>query len=105
MVEGDGPLDHAQQRLSTLPVEAVTAAGVVADRDPGSGSQLLDRLDEVAALGVAQERDRVPGRLAAEAVVEALFGVDRERRRTSRYETGTGRRNVSRPASAACAPR
>ena len=81
MVEGDRPLHDAEQRLAPFAVELVLAAGVVADRDPGPCRQSLHGFDEVAALDAAEERDRVAGGLAAEAVVEALLGVDRERRR------------------------
>ncbi len=79
MVEGNRPLHDAEQGLAPFAVGLVLAARVVADRDPGSCRQALYCFDEVAALDVAQEGDRVPGDLTPEAVVEAFFGVDRER--------------------------
>ena len=56
------------------------AVVVVAQRDPGPLGEPLDRLDEVEVLDLAHERDRVARALAAEAVVHAERGVDRERR-------------------------
>ena len=81
VVERDGPLHDAKQRLTPFSVGLVVAAGVVAYCDPAACCQALHGLDEVAALHIAQERDRVPGDLAPEAVVEAFLGVDRERSR------------------------
>jgi len=40
----------------------------------------LDRLYEVEMLDLAHEGDRVAALLTAEAVPDALFGTDRERR-------------------------
>ena len=54
---------------------------VVAELDAGPAGQALDRLGEVEVLDLPHEGDDVALRLAAEAVVEALLGVDRERRR------------------------
>ena len=45
---------------------------------PGLAGQFLDRVHERQAARVGQEADRVAMRAAAEAMVEALFVVDRE---------------------------
>ena len=46
-------------------------------REPG---QIRDRVREFEALGLPDERDRVPLRAAAEAVIETLVGMHVERR-------------------------
>ena len=51
------------------------------DRNPEPLCEPLDGADEVEVLRLADERDDVPALPAAEAVVELLDRVDRERRR------------------------
>ena len=55
--------------------------GVLADGDPGLVGQAAHRIDEVEVLDGPDEADGVALGLAPEAVVEALLGVDAERRR------------------------
>ena len=76
-------LDRGADRLvQPLPLATVLrrAHGVVPQGDPGLDREALDRLGEVETLDLADERDRVAALLAAEAVVEAELGVDREAR-------------------------
>ena len=73
---------------------------VVAESDPGAGSQGFDRRDEVEVLGLAEEADGVAASLATEAVVAAELGVDRERTRLFASGTGTGRPSGCRPGAA-----
>jgi hypothetical protein len=47
--------------------------------DPSPIGQHPQGLDEVNVLDLTNERELVPRRPTSEAVVEALFGVDRER--------------------------
>ena len=70
--------------------------GVLVDDDARPVGQEPDRVDEVEVLGRPDESDRVARRLAAEAVVEALLGVDAERRRLLLVE-----RAETRPAPTA----
>ena len=55
--------------------------GVLVDGDAGLVGQPAHGVDEVEVLDGPDEGDGVALGLAAEAVVEALFGVDAERRR------------------------
>jgi len=77
--ELDRRLHGVLERLLTAPLS--TGGVVVAQLDPGPGRQRLHRSDEVEVLDLPDERDRVTRRLATEAEIEALLGVDRERRR------------------------
>ena len=77
-----------------------TALVVVAQRDARARREPLDRVDEVEVLDLADERDRVAARLAAEAVVHAGLGVDRERRRLLGVERAEADEAAARPASA-----
>ena len=54
---------------------------LVLELDVEAVGEPLDRADEVEPLGLADERDRVAADPAAEAVVRAAVGRDRERRR------------------------
>ena len=77
------PVDRRRHGLAQLaPRLAAVALGLVgvAEGDAGLGGQQLDRAGEVEVLDVADERDHVALGLAAEAVEDALLGVDRERR-------------------------
>ncbi len=65
------------------------------DRDAETLGEPLDGADEVQALGLAYERDDVASLPAAEAVVELLDRVDRERRSLLLVERAPAR--VTRP--------
>src|SRR5262249_19580941 len=79
VVERDGGTDDLAEALLALAVLPDVGV-VVAERDAGARRQTLDGLDEVQLLGLANERDRVAALLAAEAVPDQQFGIDRERR-------------------------
>ena len=66
----------SERRLWSRPASCVLVQG-----DAGPVGQQAHRVDEVEVLHGAHEGDGVARRLAAEAVVEALLGVDAERRR------------------------
>ena len=68
-------VDQAGALLAAL---ALVLVGVAQD-DAGLAGQELDGADEVEVLDLAHERDDVALGPAAEAVVDVLLGVDRER--------------------------
>ena len=55
--------------------------GVVVDGEPGAGGKALDGVGEVEVLDLLHEADGVASGPAAEAVIQSLLAVDRERRR------------------------
>ena len=78
MVPDDGPLQGVEQvgpPLAVLPGLRVLVQG-----DPGPVGQESYGVDEVEMFGGPDECDGIARGLAAEAVVEALLGVDAERR-------------------------
>ena len=78
---------------------------VLVQRDAGPVGQQAHGVDEVEVLHGAHEGDGVAGLLAAEAVVEALLGVDAERRRLLGVERAEPAPAPARPSSsAACSP-
>ena len=82
LVERGGLLEQRVEPVAPLPVGVGLRRGlVVLERDVEALGEELDGADEVELLGLAHERDRVAARAAAEAVVDALLGVDREARR------------------------
>ena len=80
-VEGGRLREQLDQPLALAPALVVAPAGVVLQLDSVAVGELLDGVAEVEALLLLQEREDVAARLAAEAVVELLDRVDRERRR------------------------
>jgi hypothetical protein len=76
------PLRCGGHRLDQHPPALALAAlpsVVVAEGDPGTTGEVLDRTDEVEVQHLPHERDGVALRLAPEAVVEAELVVHRER--------------------------
>jgi hypothetical protein len=86
--------------LGLLLVFASAARVAVVQGDPGLGGQAFHCLDEVQLVDLAHEGDDVALGAAAEAVVEALLGVEGERRRLLGVE-----RAQSGPAGADLAQR
>ena len=82
----DGALHGVAERRRTLGRRAGMLGRVVAESDPGAGSQGFDRRYEVEVLGLTEEADGVAVSLATEAVIPAELGVDRERTRLFRVE-------------------
>ena len=81
-VEARGALEQREQALA--PAAALLGARVLVlalELHAVALGEELHGLGEVERLGVAHERDRVALGLAAEAVVELVLAVDRERRR------------------------
>ena len=77
------PLHGGGHRLDQMcPSLSIARGGraVVAQLDARAPGEALDRLREVEVLDLAHERDDIAAGLATEAVVEALLGVDGERR-------------------------
>ena len=72
-----GLLHGVEEHLAALTVP--TRRGVLADGDAGLVGQAADGVDEVEVLDGPHETDGVALGLAAEAVVEAVLGVDAER--------------------------
>ena len=72
-----GPFHGVEQLGAALAVLA--QLGVLVERHPGPVGQQADGIDEVQVLGGPDEGDGITRGLAAEAVVEALLGVDAER--------------------------
>ena len=79
-VEGDRFADRVVQPLLALALLRERRV-VVTERDPGARRESFDGFGEVEVLDLADERDRVAALLAAEAVEDAHFRIDRERRR------------------------
>ena len=79
MVPGDGAL-HGVEQLGA-PLVVASGLGVLVQRDPGPVGEEAHGVDEVEVVHGAHEGDGVARRVAAEAVVEALLGVDAERGR------------------------
>ena len=77
------PLDGALHGVEQLGPALVVAPHllVLVQRDAGPVGQEADRVHEVEVVHGPHEGDGVTGLLAAEAVVEALFGIDAEGRR------------------------
>ncbi len=73
-------LDDLGVLLTTVAAAPLILVGV-SQRDAGLGRQELHRASEVQSLDFADEVDDVPRHLTPEAVVDALFGIDRERGR------------------------
>src|SRR6266511_2068507 len=99
LVERGGCVEEFEQAF------AVAATGVllrrrllVLDLDVEAVGKPLDRAGEVKLLRVAHERDQVPLRAAAEAVVELVRRVDREARRPFLVERATA--EIARPGLA-----
>ena len=78
MVPGHGPLHGLEQTGPALAVPP--RLGVLVQGYPGPIGQEADGVDEIEVLHLPHEGDGVPRGLAAEAVVEALLGVDAEGR-------------------------
>ena len=82
LVERGRLVEQRVEPVAPAPSRVVGRARVLVLRlDVEAVGEPLDRAGEVEALRVADERDRVAARAAAEAVVEALHRVDREARR------------------------
>ena len=79
VVEVDRGGDGLVQPIAALAILRVRGV-VVAELNARSRREPFDGADEVEMLDLAHERDRIAARRAAEAVVEALFLIDRERR-------------------------
>ena len=98
MVPGHGPL-HGVEQLG--PALAVLAdLGVLVQHHAGPVGQQPHGIDEVEVLGVPDEGDGITRGLAAEAVVEALLGVDAERGALLGVERAQAGPAPARPASA-----
>ena len=80
VVESDGCGRGLDEAVAALPVLG-DGGVVVAEGDAGLGRQPLDGGGEVEVLDLPDEADGVAAGAAAEAVVQAELGVDRERRR------------------------
>ena len=78
MVEVHGPPDVIGMFLAAVAAPALVAVRVP-QSDPDLAGQKLDGPGEVQPLGFAGEVNGVAFGLTAEAVVDALFGVHRER--------------------------
>ena len=81
------------RRLRSLP-----GLGVLVQGHPGPVGQEPHGVDEVEVLGGPDEGDGVARGLAAEAVVEALLGVDAERGALLGVERAQARSSGGRPA-------
>jgi hypothetical protein len=82
LVVDAGLLEELEQALAALAVGVGPAAGLfVVELHAETVGQRLDRLGEVEVLLLFDEREQVAALAAAEAVVELLARVDRERRR------------------------
>ena len=77
MVPDDGPL-HGVEQIGP-PFAVLAGLGVLVQGDARPIGQEPYGVDEVQVLGGPHERDGVTRGLAAEAVVEALLGIDAER--------------------------
>src|SRR5256886_16180600 len=89
---------RVEHRVEALPVPALRVllgrSLLILERNVEPLREPLNRSDEVDALGLLDERDRVAAALAAEAVVGAFLGTDGERRRplvVERAEPGEAR--------------
>src|SRR5581483_9397016 len=78
-------LHGVEEAVALLPVTALGGV-VVAQLDAGLAGQALDGLHEVEVIDLPHELDDVARRLAPEAVVQTLLGVDREGGRFLRVE-------------------
>ena len=82
LVVGGRGIEQREQPLAPLPARIrLWRDLVVLERNVEPIREPLDRADEVELLRVADERDQVALRAAAEAVVELLERVDGEARR------------------------
>ena len=82
LVEGCDPLeDLAEPAAAAARLLGLRVLGLALDLDPVALGERLDGIGERQPLLLLDEADRVPSGLAAEAVVEAVARLDRERRR------------------------
>ncbi len=81
-IEGGGAVEQLTERPSLLAAGlGLRVLALALELDPVAVGEQLDRLGEPEPLLLLDELDRVAADPAAEAVVELLLGVDRERRR------------------------
>jgi hypothetical protein len=79
LVERGGLLEQREQAVpAASPSVRARRSFLVLERNVEAVGEPLDRAHEVEPLGLADERDRVAADAAAEAVVGAAVGRDRE---------------------------